>query len=94
MLGATTNNLVTCCLRFVHPWTSVFAVSSECSSLLKKRHLCEHDRACGINKAEPHRIIQKHLKGWIGGGTLIHLPARSPDPASYFLCGTIDRQNL
>lgn len=46
---------------------------------------------------ELHRIIEKHLKvsGWMGGGTPIHLPVRSPDPTSHFvLCGAIDRQNL
>jgi len=35
------------------------------------------------------------MKGWIGRGTFIHFPARSPDPTSRFvLCGTTDRQNL
>jgi len=36
MLGATTQNLVTNCLGYVHPWTSVFAVSPECSSTVEK----------------------------------------------------------
>jgi hypothetical protein len=91
MLGATTQNLVTCCLRFVHPWTSVFAVSPECSFTVKK----EAALWTWQSSTESFRNIWNHLKGWRGRGTPIHLPARSPDPTFHFvLCGAIVRQNL